>query len=120
VNDDNPVVTVVDGKPFVHGSPWSGKTPCYRNVTLPLGAIVVLSQAPYNRMEQIQGIQAYTELVPNISGKRWDSRIADGLHHTENVLVSMVPMFHLECLPDEAAVHLCLKKIKNETGRDEI
>ena len=32
---------------------------------------------------------------------------ADGLHHTENELASTVPMWHLECLPDEAAARLC-------------
>ena len=35
VNDDNPVVR--DG--IVYGSPWSGKTPCYRNVSYPLLAL---------------------------------------------------------------------------------
>ena len=52
VNDDNPVVR----QGVVYGSPWSGKTPCYRNVSYPLGGIVVLSQAPYNKIEQLGGI----------------------------------------------------------------
>ena len=81
VNDDNPVVC--DG--VVYGSPWSGKTPCYRNVSYPLGGIVVLSQAPYNKIDRLNGLhlQAYVALVASISGKRWDARIADGLHATE-------------------------------------
>lgn len=103
VNDDNPVVR--DG--VVYGSPWSGKTPCYRNVSYPLGGIVMLSQAPYNKIQRLGGLQAYAALVPSISGKRWDSRIADGLHQTENALAMQVPVYHLECLPDEAAAKLC-------------
>ena len=32
LNDDNPVVRVFpDGSAKVYGSPWSGKTPCYKN-----------------------------------------------------------------------------------------
>ena len=113
VNDDNPVVrTFDDGISRVYGSPWSGKTPCYRNVSYPLGGIVELSQAPYNRIHRLKGIQAYAALVPSISGKRWDIAIADGLHHTENTLAMTVPMWHLECLPDEEAARVCHEKVK--------
>jgi hypothetical protein len=108
VNDDNPVVR--DG--VVYGSPWSGKTPCYRNVSYPLGGIVLLSQAPYNKIIRLGGLQAYAALVPSISGKRWDERIADGLHQTENSLAINVPVWHLECLPDEEAAMICMEKVK--------
>ena len=109
VNDDNPVVR--DG--VVYGSPWSGKTPCYRNVSYPLGGIVVLSQAPYNKIRRLKGIEAYVALMSSISGKRWDSKIADGLHETENALAQRIPVWHLECLPDEAAAKLCSDAIKS-------
>ena len=112
VNDDNPVVRIdEDGTATVYGSPWSGKTPCYRNVSYPLSGIVVLSQAPYNKIQRLSGIYAYAALVESISGKRWDERIADGLHQTENALASSVPVWHLECLPDEAAARLCCSNV---------
>lgn len=107
VNDDNPVVR--DG--VVYGSPWSGKTPCYRNVSYPLGAIVLLSQAPYNKIQRLSGILAYVALMESISGKRWDEHIADGLHQTENALASSIPVWHLECLPDKEAARLCNETI---------
>lgn len=108
VNDDNPVVRIGgDGSILVYGSPWSGKTPCYRNVCHPLGAVVVLSQAAYNKAQRLRGIYAYAALMGSISGKRWDERIADGLHRTENMVASNVPIWKLECLPDEAAARLC-------------
>ena len=111
VNDDNPVVRIEGEQTIVYGSPWSGKTPCYRNVSYPLGGIVLLSQAPYNKIQRLSGIQAYVALVESISGKRWDKHIADGLHHTENALAMQVPMWHLECLPDEAAAKLCNEEV---------
>ena len=107
VNDDNPVVR--DG--IVYGSPWSGKTPCYRNVSVPIGGIVMLSQAPYNKIRRLKGIEAYVAVVESVGGKIWDSRIAEGLHQAENKLASTVPMWHLECLPDEAAARLCYETI---------
>ena len=136
VNDDNPVVKVIrppltpfpskarlpvafptQGENFagtVYGSPWSGKTPCYRNVSYPLGGIVVLSQAPYNKIQRLSGIDAYVALMESISGIRWDSKIADGLHQTENALASSIPVWHLECLPDEEAARVCCAQVKSE------
>lgn len=111
LNDDNPVVRFIDGRPWVFGSPWSGKTPCYRNVQAPLGAIVRLSQAPYNKIHPLKGIEAYAAVMPAISGMRWDRTLADGLHETENLLASRARMYHLECLPDEAAARLCMETI---------
>ena len=112
VNDDNPVVRIdEDGSAKVYGSPWSGKTPCYRSVHYPLGGIVLLSQAPYNKIQRLSGIYAYAALMESISGKRWDERIADGLHQTENALASSIPVWHLECLPDEEAAKLCNETI---------
>ena len=106
VNDDNPVVRIIDGVARVYGSPWSGKTPCYRNVVYPVGGIVKLDQAPYNEIKRLKGIMAYAAIMPSISGKRWDKRLAEGLHETENLLAQYVPVWHLDCLPDEAAARL--------------
>ena len=122
INDDNPVVRITNGCATVYGSPWSGKTPCYRNVSLPLGGIVLLSQAPYNKIERLRGIAAYIAIVASVSGMRWEERIADGLHRTENMLVQTVPTWHLECLPDEAAADVCfaaVSKAKSEKNHDD-
>ena len=108
VNDDNPVVRVLDNdEVWVYGSPWSGKTPCYRNVSYPVGAIVKLSQAPHNEIQRLKGVKAYAVVVPSISGKRWDQQQAEGLHETENLIAQHAPVWHLDCLPDEAAAQLC-------------
>ena len=111
VNDDNPVVRIKDGQAIVYGSPWSGKTPCYRNVDYPVGAFVQLSQAPVNEIRRIRGLEAYASLVPAVSGKRWDKRIADGLHETENWVAGHVPMYHLRCLPDIDAALTCQRAV---------
>ena len=117
MNDDNPVVRFFDDGPdgapraVVYGSPWSGKTPCYRNVQAPVGGIVLLSQAPYNKIVRLKGVQAYAALVTSISGKRWDKSVADGLHATENSLAKYIPVWYLECLPDEAAARLCCESV---------
>ncbi len=108
VNDDNPVVRIADdGRATVYGTPWSGKTACYRNVSYPLGAIVRLSRGTQNGIRRLHGVSAYAAIMPSISGNRWDKRIADGLHATESTLASAVPVWQLDCRPDSEAAEVC-------------
>ena len=107
VNDDFPVVR--DG--VVYGSPWSPITPCYRNVSYPIGGIVSLSQASCNKIHRISGIETYLTLycrdIVSFLGYPIAEDIAEGMHQTKDKLASTVPMWHLDCLPDEAAARLC-------------
>ena len=59
-----------DGTARVYGSPWSGKTPCYKNMEVPAGAVVRIRQAPYNKIERLSGIQAYASLMASASSFR--------------------------------------------------
>lgn len=67
LNDDNPIIRIhPDGKVLIYGSPWSGKTPCYKKVSVPLAGVVRLSQAPFNKITRLSGIQAYACLFPSV------------------------------------------------------
>ena len=107
LNDDNPVLRVVDGQVRVYGSPWSGKTPCYKNKDLPLGGIVRLSQAPHNKIERLSPLMSYTALMPSCSCMRWDRGATDALHRSIEKVITKVPCWHLECLPDADAAYTC-------------
>lgn len=111
VNDDNPVVRITDGEARVYGSPWSGKTPCYRNIDYPIGGIVKLKQAPHNKIRRMKPVEAYVALAMSISGMRWKKQMGDGLHQTENLLTATVPVWHLSCRPDQEAAEICSKTI---------
>ena len=107
LNDDNPVIRVEGENVKVYGTPWSGKTPCYKNEVLPLNAVVRLSQAPHNEIKRLQMLQAYASLMPACSCMRWDRRSTDALHKTVEKVISRVAGWHLECLPDGDAAHTC-------------
>lgn len=108
LNDDNPIVrTLPDGTIRVYGSPWSGKTPCYVNDSYPLGAVVRLRQSDRNHMVKMGTVESYASLYSSVSGFKADERIADGLHDTMEKLVTSVPCYLLDCLPDREAALLC-------------
>ncbi|RNC64561.1 hypothetical protein [Proteiniphilum sp. X52] len=112
LNDDNPVVRVFDGKAIVYGTPWSGKTPCYRNEEALLKGIVKLQQAPLNQIKTLSLLQAYAIVLPACSSMRWEEEIASGIHRAVEKLIGMVPCYRLECLPDKAAADLSASTIK--------
>ena len=107
LNDDNPVIRVIGDEVLVYGTPWSGKTPCYKNEVIPLKAVVRLSQAPYNKIEQYMPLRSYASLMPACSCMRWDRRSTDALHKTVEKVIKVVKGWHLECLPDADAAYVC-------------
>ncbi len=51
INDDKPVIRMVDGDVLVFGTPWSGKTDQNQNKSVPLQGICFLERAAENRIE---------------------------------------------------------------------
>lgn len=113
LNDDNPVVHIdnTDKQATVYGSPWSGKTPCYRNESMPVGAFVRLEQAPQNEIEREIKIRAFAALLPSCSCLKQDKDIYSGIVSTVTSLALLAPVFHLKCLPDQEAVEICKKTV---------
>ena len=107
LNDDNPVIRVLGDNVNIYGTPWSGKTPCYKNEVLPLRASVRLSQAPHNIIKKLPALQSYASLMPACSCMRWDSKSTEALHKTVEKVISRIGSWHLECLPDADAANVC-------------
>ena len=114
LNDDNPILRLMpDGSARVFGSPWSGKTPCYKNKDVPVGAIVRIRQAPVNKIERLGAIQAYATLMSSASSFRPFQKLAEGWHRTLEGLVAVTPCYILDCLPDDAAAVVCHNAVAN-------
>ncbi|MBR6928682.1 MAG: hypothetical protein IKH61_00485 [Bacteroidales bacterium] len=112
LNDDNPVLRVEEnGETHVYGSPWSGKTPCYRNLDYPVGAIVDLHQAKVNKIRRLSIAEAYATMFTSSSGIRFLKELADGMHTTTEKIVCSVPCYSLDCLPNAEAAYLCYKTV---------
>ena len=112
LNDDSPFIRVEDGKVWAYGSPWSGKTPCYRQERYELKACVRLSQAPYNQIERLGVLQAYGAIHPSCPPEfAYDNRLYDHISGFISKLLSSVPFYHLACLPDKEAAQLSFKTV---------
>lgn len=112
LNDDNPIIRILDdGQPYIYGSPWSGKTPCYRNRRAKLGAVTRIDRAPQNSIERLKPVQAFASLLPACSSMKWDSAIYNNLCDAVTRIIETTPIYTLHCLPDQEAALLCHKTL---------
>ena len=106
VNGDRAAVRVLDGAVYACGTPYSGSSPVRRNVKLPLGAIVCLSQAPENTIRRLRGVRAFRSVWEGCTLRTWDRADVELATKTVTEVITRVPVYHLACTPDVRAVEL--------------
>lgn len=120
LNDDNPALRIMaDGSVRVFGTPWSGKTPCYRNHSARVGGILRLEQYPENIIRRESPIHAFASILASCSSMIWDKHSYDAIIHTTEKVAKRIPVCHLRCLPNEAAAHMSYNALTSIHSNDE-
>lgn len=107
VNDDNPAVGVRDGKVIVYGTPWSGKSPCYRNVSFEVGGFVRVTRDTTNHISRENVVQSFASLLPSCSGVKWDVRLYRAQGDALSAVIARSKVYVLGCRPDKEAAVVC-------------
>ncbi|MDE7437427.1 MAG: hypothetical protein K2M93_02995 [Muribaculaceae bacterium] len=109
LNDDNPLIRISDdGTPMVYGSPWSGKTPCYRNQSSPIGAFVRIVRSADNELRPLSPLKAYASLTASVAFMPFVSEKLREIRHKEiERLVMTVTCYEMLCRPDADAAQTC-------------
>ena len=112
MNDDHPVIRISeDGQVIAYGSPWSGKTRCYKNLQAPVGGVIRIVRAPHNKARRLSVIESYASLMTSFSGMTWEKELADGRDRTIQGIIASVPCWAMECLPNEDAALECSRTV---------
>lgn len=108
LNDDAPAVRIApDGSVTAYGTPWSGKTPCYRAESYPLAALVRIRRAPCNRITAQDTLRALGAVLPScLPTLQQDDATLDPLCEALSQLLSRTPVYILDCLPDADAARV--------------
>ena len=88
------------------GTPWHGSSPYCLNTSVPVKALVVLKQAPENRLRELTGFEKVREVSSSVFYPTW---LEDGMElctDTLNHLLTDLPVYRLDNRADEEAVHL--------------
>lgn len=88
----------------VVGIPFSGSSGICINRRIPLAAIVCLSQGNDTVIEKLSGFRAFRLLWEGCSVHTWDRSDVAHCSETVQAAVDRVPILHMTCTPDEAAV----------------
>lgn len=113
INDDNPVVRIdKDGTPIVHGSPWSGKRPIYKNVHYPIGGFAAIEQGKCNSISRESIPAAFGILLSSCSTMKFDKQVHIHICGTIAKILEKLPVHTLTCRPDEEAALVSSNTLK--------
>lgn len=115
LNDDHPVVRChQSGEVVAYGSPWSGKTPCYRNLSAPLRGIIRIKRASYNKLNRLRAIRGYASVMSSCSGAQWSKELAAAKVASLESIITRVGCYEMECLPNNDAATCCYQSLCQE------
>ena len=103
INGDKAGISIKD-KVLVHGVPFSGSSGISQNRTLPLSAIVLLSQEPENTIRKLGVMEAVPLICRNVFADRTVQEEWSMLVELLLDIAEQVPVYSLACTPDERAV----------------
>ena len=63
INDDKPIIRLLNDKFFVFGTPWNGKHSISNNIKAPIKAVFYLHQAKENKVEKCEPIDAISKIL---------------------------------------------------------
>lgn len=106
VNGDRAAVRILEDAVFACGTPFAGSSNVRKNRSLPLKAIVYLTQAPENAVTRLRGVQAFRRVWEGCTVNTWDREDMERATKTVSEVISRIPVYHLACTPDQRAVEL--------------
>lgn len=115
VNGDRCLIRKIDGRFFGGGSPWSGTSGIYHPEFYPISAVVLPYKASENRIS-LMGASAFPLLLAQTVVNHWNSPFMEKLTQMYSELMVRVPVYRLDCRPDEEAVRLVHRTV---FGKDE-
>ncbi len=115
LNDDSPIVRIVNDFPIAFGSMWSGKVECYKNENYPIKALIRIRQAKENKIKKITPLEAIAALYPSCPPMfAYNSYLVDDISAILSKIIKKVPVYILDCLPNRESVMTTYTAIYNK------
>lgn len=104
LNDDKPVIRVINGELFAFGTPWSGKTDRNENIGVPLQGICFVERSERNWIEPMPAKEAIQKILDQTVRPR-DIKNMTKLLELLDAVLTKVKVHTLHCnMENEAAI----------------
>lgn len=113
VNDDKPIIRLVDGQFYACGTPWSGKHDLDTNVSVPLKGIVLLARGEENRIERVKP-ETLIGLLFNQIYRPSDQAAYLKTIDLVSEMLSSCPVYKLYCNMDIEAAEVAERALRGE------
>ena len=114
INGDRVMIEVARSA-VMHGIPFAGSSGICQNQSAPSTAIIVLGQSEENKIWRLEKQVAIKKLYAQSGLNRWSISEVERSLTLLDRLCGMVPIYQMDCRPDESAVEL-LKNVLNGRG----
>lgn len=118
INDDKPAIRKIDGKLYVFGTPWSGKSDRSQNICVPLGGICFISRSEVNSIKKADRKRAVYLLLSQIL--RYPSKeYMEALLNFIDINLPLLPIYEMGCNMENSAALTSYKYMsENSEGLD--
>ncbi len=104
INDDAPIIRVLEGKPYIYGAPWAGTTGINTNVKAPLRAIVFLERSETNTICELSTLNSLKRFFGQIRNPVTNEQMTNVMLALDSV-ITKGGAYLLKCnMEDEAAI----------------
>ena len=100
-----------EGEIVACGLPWKGSSPYCLNRNVPVKAVVALRQSRENRIRRLRPLECMEFFLPHIFLPHWDEECMNRALDTASDFIEQLPIYLLECRPDQEAVGLTAQTI---------
>lgn len=114
LNDDKPIIRIIDGKPWVYGSPWSGKHGINNNACAPVKALVFLEQGAENQIREMRPEEVFPLVFPQVLGGKANQQQVAQLMDLLDRFIRGIRVYKLQCNISEEAVRLVYDTVWKE------
>lgn len=111
INGDKVLLRSLSRGTFAYGIPWKGSSPYCKNQKVPLKGIVVLRQAKENSIQKLDSAACLEHFLPHVFLPHWDTDCMSKALDAFDGILGSIPVWLLDCRPDEDAVLLAKEQI---------
>lgn len=114
LNGDRVVIRKAEAGWTAYGSPYAGSSKCHLNESCMIKAIIMLKQTESCSIRKMPPLEAFRKVYEQTTVNSWDKDYVSKVSNLILELVQKIPVYELECTPDQAAIELLAEELGKE------